>query len=160
MASQAKQPQRQVKRKKSWEKEFYKNGIPTEVIVISDSPTPTPPPSLPASSSSSSSHEYVYTTSAKKPYYITEPEHKRQKTNTMINQSKLLYRHLFGGFYVTKKGSIGILAFHLFPNNPLYPPPPPLAQHKHLPVVQQQKSKVNVAEVTRMFCFFELIWKQ
>jgi hypothetical protein len=93
MASQTKQKQ-PLKRKRSWEKEFYKNGIPTEVIVISDSPTPTPPPSLPASSSSSSSsHEYGYT-SAKKPYYITEPEHKRQKT-TMINQSKYFFFFCF-----------------------------------------------------------------
>ncbi|KAI8086306.1 CMGC/CLK protein kinase [Halteromyces radiatus] len=31
------------RKKENWEKEFYKNGYPTEVIVIEDSPTPPPP---------------------------------------------------------------------------------------------------------------------
>lgn len=31
------------KRTADWEKDFYKNGYPKEVIVIEDSPTPSPP---------------------------------------------------------------------------------------------------------------------
>src|SRR6478736_1021053 len=84
----------QHKRKRSWEKEFYKNGFPSEVIVISDSPTPTPPPSLPqttnsSSSSSSSSHDSLYP--ANKRRYLLEPDHKRIYKNTndlSLNQSK------------------------------------------------------------------------
>ncbi|KAG2233175.1 hypothetical protein INT48_005013 [Thamnidium elegans] len=40
---------RQVQKKRKnigWEKDYYKNGYPKEVIVISDSPTPPPPSSL------------------------------------------------------------------------------------------------------------------
>ncbi|CAO3617607.1 unnamed protein product [Mucor fragilis] len=98
----------QHKRKRSWEKEFYKNGFPSEVIVISDSPTPTPPPSLPqatnsSSSSSSSSHDSLYP--AHKRRYLLEPDHKRIYKHTSdlsLNQS--------------------LSAFHYFPTtNHIYP---------------------------------------
>ncbi|CEP18192.1 hypothetical protein [Parasitella parasitica] len=101
----------QHKRKRSWEKEFYKNGVPAEVIVISDSPTPTPPPSRPkatnsSSSSSSGSHDSLYP--ANKRRYLLEPDHKRVYKNTSdlsINQN--------------------LSSFHFFPASTVYPVPPP-----------------------------------
>ncbi|CAO3643425.1 unnamed protein product [Mucor hiemalis] len=101
------------KRKSSsgWEKDFYKNGYPKEVIVISDSPTP-PPPSLPNqpffihphyATQGNNSNSY-YGKKRNLPFDLPsfQPELKRPRwninnsTNNIMNQS--------------------ILAFHLFPS--------------------------------------------
>ncbi|KAI8367960.1 kinase-like domain-containing protein [Choanephora cucurbitarum] len=126
---------RKRNRDKSWEKEFYKNGYPTETIVISDSPTPPPYiplqlPPLPSSSSSSSSSlsslpktttssfsslDYNYPTKSRRPSEsnFLQPSLKKQKCYTaddnLLNQN--------------------IVAFHLFPNQVYLPPPLPLSQH-------------------------------
>ncbi|KAG2199393.1 hypothetical protein INT47_001575 [Mucor saturninus] len=75
---------------RGWENDFYKNGYPQEVIVISDSPTP-PPSCLPI-------QDYAF---GRKRTQDTgfQPDLKRQKwnnSNHIMNQS--------------------ILAFHLFPS--------------------------------------------
>lgn len=91
-----------------WEKDFYKNGYPQEVIVISDSPTP--PPSTPSNSqqlTSSSVENLDYASShagvgRKRNHHEQDhlqqqqPDLKRRKWNTntstnhIVNQSKFL----------------------------------------------------------------------
>ncbi|KAI7900929.1 kinase-like domain-containing protein [Cokeromyces recurvatus] len=81
------------RKRQNWEKEFYKNGYPTEVIVIS-SESPQPPASsgttTSTSSSSATNHDILKT-------LVLEPDPKRQKWNYNNDQS--------------------ILAYHLFPSN-------------------------------------------
>lgn len=73
-------------KKKGWESDFYKNGYPQEVIVISDSPTPPPPSCL-------TSQDYA-TLNRKRTHHQDsfQPDLKRQKcnnnTNHIMNQSK------------------------------------------------------------------------
>lgn len=76
------EPKEQLK-KRGWENDFYKNGYPQEVIVISD--TPTPPPSC-----------KDYASSRKRPHQENTgsflPDLKRQKWNSnnhIMNQSKI-----------------------------------------------------------------------
>lgn len=68
-------------KKRGWENDFYKNGYPKEVIVISDSPTP--PPSCPISD---------YALGRKRTQENNfQPDLKRQKwnhPNHILNQSK------------------------------------------------------------------------
>ncbi|KAI9475479.1 MAG: kinase-like domain-containing protein [Benjaminiella poitrasii] len=94
----------QQKRKRQdndWEKEFYKNGYPTEVIVIpSESPEPTNSSSTLSTTSSIAHHDILKT-------LILEPDPKRQKWNHHNNTNS---SH-------QSQSSIGILAYHLFPSN-------------------------------------------
>ncbi|ORX54989.1 kinase-like protein [Hesseltinella vesiculosa] len=64
---------RLLKRKRKpvdWEKDFYKNGYPKEVIVIDDSPTPPPHHNASSSSSSSSNGPTIHT-----PAYGSQMQH-------------------------------------------------------------------------------------
>ncbi|KAI8050702.1 kinase-like domain-containing protein [Thamnidium elegans] len=91
---------RQVQKKRKnigWEKDYYKNGYPKEVIVISDSPTPPPPSSL--------SVDYATYNPKKRILHHPDqfqPDLKRQKWNNNNNANNIMNQ--------------SILAFHLFPS--------------------------------------------
>ncbi|KAI8063492.1 kinase-like domain-containing protein [Gongronella butleri] len=82
---------RLLKRKRNqddWEKEFYKNGYPKEVIVIEDSPTPPHVSSSSSSSSSSSNGPLVHT-----PVYSTATQSHLLQPQQHLHQHQFTHQH-------------------------------------------------------------------